>query len=166
MRIEYDLIPELYQYACMVNLYGKTGQLTKAKKTMDEMPFEPNVVMLSSFLDSCRVYGEVQLRREAANQLFKMDPCSVAPYVTLANIYAEDGMWNEVRQVRRTMREKGIRKSTGLSWIEVEKKFHVFLVSDTSHPQLLDIYAELDMLTMAAMEARYMPRMKEDHTND
>ncbi|KAF9606445.1 hypothetical protein IFM89_025275 [Coptis chinensis] len=89
MGIEYDLIPELDQYACMVDLYGKTGQLTKAKKTMDEMPFEPNVVMLSSFLGSCRVYGEVQLGREAANQLFKMDPCSAAPYVTLANIYAE-----------------------------------------------------------------------------
>ncbi|KAF9626057.1 hypothetical protein IFM89_030725 [Coptis chinensis] len=89
MGIEYDLIPELDQYACMVDLYGRTGQLTKAKKTMDEMPFEPNVVMLSSFLGLCRVYGEVQLGREAANQLFKMDPCSAAPYVTLANIYAE-----------------------------------------------------------------------------
>ncbi|KAF9604775.1 hypothetical protein IFM89_010316 [Coptis chinensis] len=98
MGIKYDLIPELDQYACMVDLYDKTGQLTKAKKTMDEMPFEPNVVMLSSFLGSCRVYGEVQLGREAANQLFKMDPCSAAPYVTLANIYAEAGMCNEVRQ--------------------------------------------------------------------
>ncbi|KAF9606457.1 hypothetical protein IFM89_025287 [Coptis chinensis] len=64
MGIKYDLIPELDQYACMVDLYDKTGQLTKAKKAMDEMPFEPNVVMLSSF------FGAAQ-------------------YVTLANIYAE-----------------------------------------------------------------------------
>ncbi|PIA47020.1 hypothetical protein AQUCO_01400023v1, partial [Aquilegia coerulea] len=169
MGMEYGLTPQLDQYACMVDLYGKTGQLIKAKKMLEDMPFEPNAVMWSSFLGSCKVYAQVDLGREAANHLFKMDPYNAAPYVTMANIYAEAGMWEEVLQVRKLMRENGVKKTAGWSWIEVDKGVHVFSVSDTSHPRLQDIYVELNKLTLEMMEAGYMHVMKyvsEDNTNE
>ncbi|KAL5704803.1 hypothetical protein ACHQM5_023177 [Ranunculus cassubicifolius] len=169
MEMDYGLTPEVDQYACMVDLYGKTGQLVKAKKLLEQMPFEPNIVMLSSFLASCRMYCNVDLGREAANHLFKMDPYSAAPYVTLANIYAEAGMREEALQVRKMMREKAARKITGWSWIEVDQTVHVFSATDTSHSQLQYIYAELDKLNMEMMEAGYMPTMNfasENNSNE
>ncbi|KAJ4962887.1 hypothetical protein NE237_022826 [Protea cynaroides] len=132
---DYGLVPELDQYACMVDLYGRNGLLRKAKELMTEMPFEPNAVIWSSFLSSCRVYGDVQLGREAANQLLKMDPSDAASYVALGNIYAEAGMWGEASKVRKMMIHKGVRKTVGWSWVEGDKRVHVFRVGDTSHPQ-------------------------------
>ncbi|KAF5190904.1 Pentatricopeptide repeat-containing protein [Thalictrum thalictroides] len=169
MEMEYGLTPQLDQYACMVDLYGKSGQLIKAKQILEEMPFEPNAVMWSSFLGSCRVYAQVDLGREAANHLFKMDPYNPAPYVTMANIYADAGMWQQVLQMRKLMRENGVKKTAGWSWIEVENGVHVFSVSDTSHPRLQDIYVELNKLTLEMMEAGYLHVMKyvaEDNTNE
>ncbi|KAK9110819.1 hypothetical protein Sjap_018879 [Stephania japonica] len=156
MKREYNLDPELDQYACMVDLYGKHGFLRKAKKLMEEMPFEPNSVMWTSFLGSCRLYGEVELGREAANQLFKMEPYGVVPYVMLANIYAEAGMWGEALKVRKMLREKDVKKSTGCSWIEIANRMHVFSVNDTFHPQLQDIYAELEKLNLEMREGQFV----------
>ncbi|KAK9134170.1 hypothetical protein Syun_013500 [Stephania yunnanensis] len=161
MKREYNLDPELDQYACMVDLYGKHGYLRKAKKLMEEMPFEPNCVMWTSFLGSCRLYGEVELGREAANQLFKMEPYSVVPYVMLANIYAEAGLWGETVKVRKMLREKDVKKSTGCSWIEIADRVHVFSVNDTFHPQLQDIYAELEKLNLEMREGQFVePALK------
>ncbi|KAK9285771.1 hypothetical protein L1049_024972 [Liquidambar formosana] len=158
MRREYGLVPELDQYACLVDLYSRNGHLRKAKELMEEMPYDPNSVMWSSFLSSCKDYGEVELGREAADHIFKMEPCSAVPYVTLANIYAKAGLWGEVAEIRKLMKQKGIRKSAGWSWVEVDKKVHVFSVGDESHPQSQDIFVELEKLTLEMKEAGYMPK--------
>ncbi|XP_010271545.1 PREDICTED: pentatricopeptide repeat-containing protein At3g26782, mitochondrial-like [Nelumbo nucifera] len=157
---DYGLSPELDQYACLIDLYGRNGHLRKVKKLMEDMPFEPNAVMWSSFLGSCRVFGEVELGKEAANQLFMMDPYTAAPYVTLSNIYAEAGMSGEVAEIRKMMKERGVRKNPGWSWVEVDGRVHVFSVGDTSHPRSQEIYVELDKLTLEMREAGYMPILR------
>ncbi|GAB4826036.1 hypothetical protein Ancab_008905 [Ancistrocladus abbreviatus] len=95
MKKDHGLVPKLDQYACLVDLYARKGHLRKAKELMEEMPFTPNDIMLSSFLSSCRIYGAVELARETAEDLFKMQPHNVAAYVTMARIYAEAGSWDE-----------------------------------------------------------------------
>ncbi|GMY12008.1 Pentatricopeptide repeat-containing protein [Fagus crenata] len=69
--------------------------------------------MWSSLLSSCKDHEEVELGRIAANQLFKMESCNAAPYVTLAHIYAKAGLCAEVAEV-----QKEIRKSARWSWVE------------------------------------------------
>jgi len=72
-------------------------------------------------LSSCNIYGNVELGKEAADQLIKMEPCNAAPYLTLAHVYARKGLWNEVAEVRRVMQQKRMRKRAGWSWVEVDK---------------------------------------------
>ncbi|XP_059653930.1 pentatricopeptide repeat-containing protein At3g12770-like [Cornus florida] len=159
---DYGLVPELDHYACLVDLYARNGHLRRAKELMEEMPFDPNTVMWSSFLSSCKVYSEVELGREAAYKLFKMEPGSAVPYIMLANIYAGAGLWSEVAEIRNLMKQKGIRKNVGWSWIEVDKKVHVFSVGDFSHPQSQYINAELDKLNLEMKEAGCMPKLIRD----
>ncbi|MQL82057.1 hypothetical protein Taro_014535 [Colocasia esculenta] len=152
MTGKYGLVPELDQYACMIDLYGRTGHLREAKEAMENMPFEPNAVLWSSFLGSCKTYCETKFGREAAMKLFKIEPNSAAPYITLANTLAEVGMWNEVAEVRRMMKSKGVRKGTSWSWIEVDNMIHVFCASDKSHPKSPEIYEELDKVNVRVRE--------------
>ncbi|GLT44214.1 hypothetical protein SLA2020_181250 [Shorea laevis] len=153
---DYGLIPELDQYACLVDLYARKGHLRKARQLMEEMPCDPNQVMWSSFLSSCKVYGEVELGREATDKLFLMEPLNAAPYITMANIYAEAGLWAKVAEIRKLMQQKGIRKSAGWSWVEIDKGVHAFSVGDVTHPQSQEIYAELEKLNLDMKEAGYM----------
>ncbi|KAK1421506.1 hypothetical protein QVD17_23895 [Tagetes erecta] len=119
MTSEYDLAPEIDQYACLIDLYARKGDLKSAKKVMEEMPFDANAVMWSSFLSSCKEYGNVELGREAAYKLFELEPHSPVPYLILADIYAGAGLWNEVQNIRKLMNENGVRKSlAGWSWVE------------------------------------------------
>ncbi|KAJ0040202.1 hypothetical protein Pint_27801 [Pistacia integerrima] len=155
---DYGLVPDLDQYGCLIDLYARNGHLRKARELMEDMPYDPNYVMWTSFFSSCKVYGELELGKEAANQLLRMEPGNAAPYVMLANIYATAGLWAEAAEVRKLMQQKGIRKSAGWSWVEVDKGVHVFSVGEVSHPQSQEIYDELGKLHLEVKEAGYMPK--------
>jgi hypothetical protein len=119
---------------------------------MEEMPYDPNCIIWSSFLSACKIYGDVELGREAANQLIKMEPCNAAPYLTLAHIYARKGLWNEASEVRSLMQQRIKRKPAGWSRVEVDKQFHVFAVDDVTHQQSNEIYAELEKIYFGILE--------------
>lgn len=67
-------------------------------------------------LSACKIYGDVELGREAANQLIKMEPCNAAPYLTLAHIYARKGLWNKVSEVRSLMQQR-VKGKYAWSWV-------------------------------------------------
>ncbi|KAJ7969138.1 Pentatricopeptide repeat-containing protein [Quillaja saponaria] len=121
MRTTYGLFPDVDQCACLVDLFARNGELRKAKDLMEKMPYDPNYVMLSSFLSSCNIHGEVELGREAAKQLIQLNPCNDAPYLILAHIYARSGLWTEVAEVRKLIQQRGIRNHSGWSWVEVDR---------------------------------------------
>jgi hypothetical protein len=58
------------------------------------------------------------------------------------------------------MKDRGVRKDPGFSWIEVQSRVHAFVVGDQTHPQTEEIYASLERLTGQMVEAGYLP-----HTN-
>ena len=55
-------------------------------------------------------------------------------------------------KVEKAMKDRGINKEPGCSWIEVKSRAHVFPVGDRSHPQMQEIYAMLQKL------AAYFPQ--------
>ncbi|XP_076938088.1 pentatricopeptide repeat-containing protein At1g08070, chloroplastic-like [Bidens hawaiensis] len=103
MTLDYDLVPEINQYACLIDLY--------ARRVITEMSFDANAVMWSSILSCCKEYGNVELGREAAYKLFELELHSPVPYLILADIYASVDLWNEVQNVRMLINENGVRKS-------------------------------------------------------
>ncbi|KAF7146978.1 hypothetical protein RHSIM_Rhsim03G0204800 [Rhododendron simsii] len=55
------------------------------------------------------------------------------------------------------MKMKNLGKEAGSSWIEIENTVHKFHVGDTSHPQVEEIYKELDQLVTEIKEVGYVP---------
>ena len=55
------------------------------------------------------------------------------------------------------MKDGGVRKEPGCSWIEVNKQVHAFSVGDRSHPQMQQIYEKLEMLSQQMKAAGYAP---------
>ncbi|GLJ53327.1 hypothetical protein SUGI_1137120 [Cryptomeria japonica] len=161
----YCIIPTSDHYVCMVDLLGRAGYLEESLNFIIKMPIKPLLVVWMCFLGACRSCKNTGLGVFAATLLFELDPKNVAAYVLLSNIYAEVGRWDEVQKLRRLMKDRGIKKIPGCSWIEDNKIVHAFCVGDRSHPQTQEIYEKLEELSWEMKAAEYFPDPR-DAVND
>ncbi|OVA07054.1 Pentatricopeptide repeat [Macleaya cordata] len=145
-------------YACVIDLLGRSGRLEEAEEIIDSMPMKPDRFLWASLLGGCRIHGNLRLAKRAAEALFEIEPENPATYVTLANIYAAAGMWDEEAMIRKTMDDRGVVKKPGLSWIKVNRKNHEFLVGDNSHPKTREIHDFLGKLSIRMKEEGYAPK--------
>ncbi|XP_057834230.1 pentatricopeptide repeat-containing protein At4g02750-like [Cryptomeria japonica] len=155
MSNSYCITPTVDHYVCMVDLLARAGYLEHTLNFIIKMPVKSVVVVWMCFLGACRLHMNLGLGVFTATLLFDLDPKSTATYVLLSNIYAEAGRWGEVQMVRRLMKDRGIKKIPGCSWIEGHKKVHVFGVGDRSHPQTQEIYEKLEKLDWEMKKAGY-----------
>eukprot|EP01018_Ginkgo_biloba_P029665 Gb_20774 [translate_table: standard] len=153
----YCITPRAKHYACMVDLLGRAGHLNEAQDFIKRMPLEPDAGVWGALLSACRTHGNIELGKRVAERLFGLEPENAGYYVLLSNIYATAGRWEDVATVRMMMKERGLKKTPGCSFIEFNKRVHAFLVGDRSHPQSEKIYATLETLNQQMEAAGYVP---------
>ncbi|XP_011623537.1 pentatricopeptide repeat-containing protein At3g09040, mitochondrial [Amborella trichopoda] len=146
MAMKHGIMPRYDHYACIVDLLGRAGQLQEAEDFINKLPFEPDSVIWFTLLSACRVHKDNLMGKRVAERLIDLEPQNSSTYVLLSNIYAATDNWDGVNLVRREMRERGVRKSPGCSWIEVGNNTHSFVAGDRYHPQSGEIYAVLETL--------------------
>eukprot|EP01018_Ginkgo_biloba_P018941 Gb_33115 [translate_table: standard] len=143
--------------ACMINILGRAGHLDEAVDFIRNVPYKTDASMWGALLGACRIHNNVEIGKHAAECLFELEPQNAARYVLLSNIYAAAGRWDDVEKVRKMMKERGVNKKPGCSWIEVKSRVHAFITEDTSHSQVEEIYATLERLGGLMKEAGYVP---------
>ncbi|KAB1203733.1 hypothetical protein CJ030_MR8G011205 [Morella rubra] len=156
----YAITPGEDHYARLIDLLCRAGKLSEAKEVIKSMPFEPGASIWEALLAGSRIHGNMELGIQAAEKLFELMPQHDGTYVLLSNMYATAGRWNDVAKVRKSMRDRGIKKEPGCSWVEVENKVHVFLVDDTVHPEVQAVYNYLEQLVLEMRKLGYVPDTK------
>ncbi|KAK7361950.1 hypothetical protein VNO77_04046 [Canavalia gladiata] len=146
MESDFGIPPRMEHYACAVDLYGRSGHLEKAKALVEKMPFEPDAMVLKTLLGACRFCGDIELASQVAKTLLELEPEEHCTYVILSDMYGRWKMWDEKASITRLMRERGVKKVPGWSWIEVKNKVHAFNAEDHSHPHSEEIYILLQQL--------------------
>eukprot|EP01018_Ginkgo_biloba_P030284 Gb_21439 [translate_table: standard] len=157
MSREYCITPRVEHYACMVGLLGRAGHLDEAQELIKRMPFEPDAGVWGTLLGACSVHCNIELAERVSKHLFVLEPKKAGNYILLSNIYAAAGRWDGVAKMRTMLKDKGLKKSPGCSWIEIENTVHPFLVGDRSHPQSEKIYSILESLSEQMKAAGYIP---------
>lgn len=157
MSRNHNIKPRMEHYACMVDLLSRAGFLYEVEEFIREMPFKPGAVIWRTLLGACRVHGNIELGKLAAEYALELEPEDSATYVLLSNMFAAAGMWDETENVRQLMRARKVKKEPGQSWIEIKNKMHTFIVGDRFHPQTEEIYAKLESLTSQMKRAGYIP---------
>eukprot|EP01018_Ginkgo_biloba_P022114 Gb_05939 [translate_table: standard] len=152
----HGISPTSEHYSCMVDLLGRAGCLKDAEQFINNMPCQPGPVVWRTLLAACRIHGNMELGKHAAEHVLDLEPHNDATYVLLSNMYAAAGCWDDVARVRKMMKAKVVKKEPGLSWIEVKDRVHSFVVGDRSHPQTEKIYAKLERLTRQMKRAGYV----------
>ncbi|KAK9125906.1 hypothetical protein Scep_014752 [Stephania cephalantha] len=152
----YGIQPRMDHYACMIDLFGRRGLLKEAEKFINDFSFEPDSKVWATLLAACKVHGDDVLGKWAAEKLIELEPYDSSPYILLSNIYAASKNWDGVNAVRKLMKEKGVMKSPGCSWIVIGTKTHLFIAGDKFHPSADEICGVLKDLTALMKEDGYV----------
>ncbi|KAH7571719.1 hypothetical protein JRO89_XS04G0125300 [Xanthoceras sorbifolium] len=156
MSKEYSLVPKREHYACVVDLLGRAGFVSRAREYIEKMPIEPDAMIWRTLLSACRVHKNMEMGEFAAHHLLELEPDDSAAYVLLSNIYAVAGKWDSRDQIRQLMKDRGVKKEPGQSWIEVKNSVHAFFVGDRLHLLADKIYEFLENLNERAAKIGYV----------
>lgn len=154
---KFGIEPGTEHYACMVTLLGRAGKLSEAKEFIEKMPIHPAAIVWRSLLSACRIAGNAELGKHAAEMAISNDPEDSGSYILLSNIFASKGMWADVKKVRAKMDCNGVVKEAGCSWIEMNNEVHMFTARDRSHCQSDLIYSFIDNLIYHIKGLGYVP---------
>ncbi|KAK9740064.1 hypothetical protein RND81_03G008500 [Saponaria officinalis] len=159
MSEKYGVEARMEHYACMVSLLSRVGKLDEAYSLIKEMPFEGDGCVWGALLSSCRVYKNLHLGEIAAKRLFELEPRNPGNYVLLSNIYASKSMWDDVDKIRDLMKQTGLKKNPGCSWIEIKNKVHMLLAGDKEHPQMAEIIRKMETLGNEMKKVGLIPKI-------
>ncbi|XP_059657126.1 putative pentatricopeptide repeat-containing protein At5g37570 [Cornus florida] len=114
---DYSLVPSPDHYGCIIDLLARSGNVKAAYELIKSMPVAPHAGAWGALLGACKLHCNVELGEEIANHLFQLEPCNAGNYVLLSDIYAAADRWLDVSLLRNRMKERGIRKIPGRSWL-------------------------------------------------
>ncbi|KAF1863663.1 hypothetical protein Lal_00030735 [Lupinus albus] len=157
MKTDYNIIPTIEHYSCMVDLLGKAGFLDEAIDFIQNMPIKADASIWGALLACCRIHRDIKLAEIAARKLFKLEPYNSANYVLMMNIYSSLNRWEDVERLKDKMTALGIKSPHVWSWIQVNQSVHVFSTEGKSHPEEGEIYFELFQLISEIRKLGYIP---------
>ncbi|XP_058072903.1 pentatricopeptide repeat-containing protein At3g29230-like [Magnolia sinica] len=153
MRNAYKIQPKVEHYGCFVDLLGRAGRLDEAKNIIETMPTKPNSALWGSLLAACRTHRCVDLAEISVDRLVELGADDGGVYVLMSNIYAEEGMWDDVLRIRKLVTSRGMKKEIGRSVIEVGGSVNEFVNGDRLHFRMEEIYSVLWSLSKSLMSA-------------
>ena len=130
MSRDYGIKPCVEHYSCLVDLLGRAGHLKEAYELINKIPVKPNVAVWGAFLNACIIHCNIDLREVVAERIFVFEVENDGNFVMLLNIYFAASKCDEVSKVRKRMRDSGVKKTPGSSWIEVKNHVHEFISGD------------------------------------
>ncbi|RWW89748.1 hypothetical protein BHE74_00001217 [Ensete ventricosum] len=136
MEEEYGVVATPEHHCCVVDLLGRAGRVEEAYELAKGLGDDGNYAGIwGTLLAACRVHRKLELGESVADRLFEIGKESAGYHVLLSNVYAAERNWDNVDRVRREMRERGLRKEPGSSWIQVGDWSHRFMSRDQTHPE-------------------------------
>lgn len=154
---KYNIKPEISHYVTIVDLLGRAGRLDQAMKFITNMPIEPAAAVWGALLGACKMHKNMELGAYAAERQFELDRSDSGPRVLLYNMYASAGKWTDAANVRKMMKESGVKKKPACSWVEIENTVHIFVADDDTHPQKEEIWRKWEEVSAKMKGIGYVP---------
>ncbi|CAK9160732.1 unnamed protein product [Ilex paraguariensis] len=159
MSSSYGLVPKIEHYSCMVDLLARAGQVYEAWDFIEKMSEKPDEVMLGSLLGACQKLRNIDVGERVMQLLLAVEPSNSGNYIISSKIYANMKRWDDSARMRLLMRQKGVTKTPGCSWIEVDAEVHEFHAGDSLHHDSLAICQLLNMLYEEMKMEGYIPNV-------
>jgi pentatricopeptide repeat protein len=101
MQERYHLAPSTKHYVCMIDAFGRAGQIEEADNFVTKMPLQPNSVSRRALLGACRNHEKMNLTDHVANQVLYFEPQEADDFVLLGNIFGADAQQDAIESRRK-----------------------------------------------------------------
>ncbi|KAK6916604.1 DYW domain [Dillenia turbinata] len=96
MKSKYGIRPTIYHYGCIVNLYGRAGQLDKAEAFVNKMIIKPDLVLWRNLIWACKIHEDTDQAERLMKHvgLLDIEASDCGSYVHPGNVmlWLESGM--------------------------------------------------------------------------
>ncbi|KAL7170034.1 hypothetical protein ACSBR2_034976 [Camellia fascicularis] len=159
--------PDHVTFLAIISACGHAGQVDEGKSYFECMTEEYGIeARLEHYACMMRVFGRHFLERVGfmvmlsllnwLRDTFLNWTQNSGYYVLLSNLQANAGKWESVLKTRSMMKDRGVQKVPGYSWIELNNATHMFVPEDKSHPQSANIYLLLKNLLLGMRKEGYV----------
>ncbi|KAJ1264649.1 hypothetical protein BS78_08G016200 [Paspalum vaginatum] len=154
---EFRIIPKIEHYSCMVDLLARAGHLEEAWDFLEKIPGKVDAVMLGALLSACQKCKNLEVGEKVVNRIMKLEPSNSGNYVVSSKIYATSKKMDESARMIGLMRERGVSKTPGCSWVEVNGKVLEFYASTEPQHGEEDTYQLMGILVDEMRLQGYVP---------
>lgn len=95
MKQLHGVKPTVDHHNCVIDLLSRAGRLDIAEHIIMNMPMRPTAVSWLTLLGACRSQLDLERGEHAAKWACDLSLKDAAPFVTLSNLYAESGRFND-----------------------------------------------------------------------
>ncbi|GJV75677.1 putative inner centromere protein, ARK-binding domain-containing protein [Tanacetum coccineum] len=124
---------DVVSWMLMISGFLSVGRFVEARKCFDCMSMkdvqawntmisdgiEVPASVWGSMLGACRLHKEYELGKMVREKMLELEPLNSGAYMILTEMHLHSDNKNEVANIFFCMRDKGIKKQPGCSWIEV-----------------------------------------------
>jgi pentatricopeptide repeat protein len=98
----YGLMPTLEHYSCMIDLFGRAGNIDKVKSLLSKVSYsDDDLPLFLTLLGACKKWRNVKLGKWAFEQSMQLDETCAAAYVCMESIYTDSaGMQFEAHEIK------------------------------------------------------------------
>ncbi|CAI9088388.1 OLC1v1022697C1 [Oldenlandia corymbosa var. corymbosa] len=112
MKESYGIEPAKEHYASVVDLLCRAGRMNEAYDIITDMEIGVTVSTVGAFLNGCLIHERRDLAEKMVQAVLLKKPGGL---VTLSNIYAGEGDWDQVEKLRMLMKDEGVLTMPGSS---------------------------------------------------
>ncbi|KAH7352569.1 hypothetical protein KP509_19G052100 [Ceratopteris richardii] len=86
---DFGLIPEVKHYCCLVDLYGRAGDLRRVQNMLEKEIVHNSLITWLSLLGAAHTHSNSVMAKQAYDHAMTLEPNQVAAYVLMSNICAD-----------------------------------------------------------------------------
>lgn len=151
MEKVHGIRPTMVHFGAMVDILSRAGLLEEAYAFVTKMPFAADAIVWRALLSACSIHDVndyIGVGEKVKQRLIELEPKRCGNFVMLANSYAEVGLWEKAAHLRSRMRDGGLKKIAGASFLEVGGATFKFFSGDYSCVPCNDIFLLLNTLNL------------------
>lgn len=162
MSSKHGVVPDARHYTCVVDMLGRTGRLDEAYQLAKSIKVndDEGALLWGTLLSASRLHGRVEIAVEASKRLIESNQQVARAYVTLSNTYVLAGEWENAQSLRTKMKQSGVYKEPGCSWVEFKDSTYIFYAGDISCERGNEVLNMLRELEGKMKERGYKGRTK------
>ncbi|BAT94069.1 hypothetical protein VIGAN_08063800 [Vigna angularis var. angularis] len=151
-------------FTSLLDGYVKIGDINPAREIFDSLKC-PDVVawtaMIVGYAQNDLISNALALFRLMIREGPKPNSYTLAAmlsiFSSLASLDHACGKWEDAAKVRKSMKDRAVKKEQGFSWVQIQNKVHTFGVDDALHPQRDAIYRMISKIWNEIKKMGFIP---------